>query len=261
MNVFKNPMEDVVIDLSGEDDCCKREREVIDLTAAAEEAEEAAERRRKAARPTGPRVTNESEAPWKSMKGEKRILAELKHAQKLAGSGKLPCEGLRAVGDDVRVWQFELSNFDEDSKGGRALNEDLKRLQQSSKHGGRITMEVRFPDDYPQQPFKLRVVSPRMCLYTGHVTAGGSVCLQALAPSSSWGGWTPDYCFSGLLPMVIDAFINCEETYVRTQTGPGGRTGPLRVALDDKACTKPYSLAEAEAGFNRALQHHLRNGW
>ena len=44
--------------------------------------------------------------------------------------------------------------------------------------------------------------------------------------------WRPDYCVSGLLPLVKQNFIDVEEVYVRTPTGPGGRAGPLRVDFE-----------------------------
>lgn len=112
----------------------------------------------------------------------------------------------------------------------------------------------------------LIITDARCCvqLNTGHVTAGGSVCLQTLAPQSASGGWQPSYCFAGLLPMVVEAMVNCEETHVRTATGPGGKTGPLRVDLHNKwhvDVLRPYTRSEADSGFQRALHHHMRNGW
>lgn len=32
-----------------------------------------------------------------------------------------------------------------------------------------IKMEITFPSDYPNKPFFLRVISPRMCWYTGQL--------------------------------------------------------------------------------------------
>ena len=46
-----------------------------------------------------------------------------------------------------------------------------------------ILMECSFPADYPNKPFFLRIVSPRMCWYTGtllhqHSADHGCSCLQ-----------------------------------------------------------------------------------
>lgn len=43
------------------------------------------------------------------------------------------------------------------------------------------------------------------CRYTGFVTAGGAVCLAALAPPGQPGSWRPDYCFQGVLNTAINA--------------------------------------------------------
>ena len=50
---------------------------------------------------------------------------------------------------------------------------------------------------------------------------------------------------------------------VRTATGPGGRSGPLRVDLRQGAryCMTEYSDHEAQAAFQRTLAHHRTNGW
>lgn len=49
-----------------------------------------------------------------------------------------------------------------------------------------IEYEVLFSDDYPISPPFFRVVFPRFKYQTGHVTVGGSICMQSLTPS----GWT-----------------------------------------------------------------------
>ena len=51
---------------------------------------------------------------------------------------------------------------------------------------------------------------------------------------------------------------------MRTATGPGGRTGPLRVDLAGEYARDPmmdYSEAEAKSAFDRMLRHHAANGW
>lgn len=114
----------------------------------------------------GPSIIHEEEAPFQHLKGDKRVQAELKHTLRLVQRGELPCSHLQPDDVDARVWHFELNNFDTDSKGGKRLTEDLRKLQHD--HGiGSIQMEARFPADYPSQPFSLRVVRPRMQWYTG----------------------------------------------------------------------------------------------
>lgn len=59
-----------------------------------------------------------------------------------------------------------MKEFDEDMNAGKDLNKDL---QETAKRYGtdHIMMEVEFPKDYPTSPFFMRVIYPRMVMYTG----------------------------------------------------------------------------------------------
>jgi len=128
-------------------------------------------------------------------------------------------------------------------------------------------MEITFPSDYPNKPFFLRVISPRMCCYTGHVTAGGSICIESLTESGTAGSWTSQYNVESIMNIVICNMIDCEVYWVQTMTGPGGMAGPLRVDLEGKwshspnAVLQEYSPHEAQAAFDRTASNHRRTGW
>jgi ubiquitin-conjugating enzyme E2 Q len=124
---------------------------------------------------------------------------------------------------------------------------------------GKIVIEVRFPPDFPRKPFSLRVVRPRFRIYTGHITAGGSVCIEALTTGSSPGRWQSEYSLSGILALVATNMLDDERQLVSTATGPGGMSGPARVDMRMAACE--YSEQEAAAAFSRMLQHHAVHGW
>jgi ubiquitin-conjugating enzyme E2 Q len=47
-----------------------------------------------------------------------------------------------------------------------------------------VLLEIRFPPDFPWQPPFIRVVAPRFAFHTGHVTVGGSICMELL--TSAW---------------------------------------------------------------------------
>jgi ubiquitin-conjugating enzyme E2 Q len=181
--------------------------------------------------------------------------------------GTAPCYGLEMPNtNNVNTWRFKMRDFDGDLPGGAALNADLVRL--AREHGqDHLLCEVTFPSDYPSRPFALRLVTPRCEWYTGHVTAGGSVCIEALTLTGSANSWQPDFCVAGLLPLVKQNFIDVEQVMVKTATGPGGRAGPLRIDFERKwhpqARTPlvPYSEAEAQAAFARTEAHHRANGW
>ena len=125
-------------------------------------------------------------------------------------------------------------------------------------------MELTFPKDYPTRPFFLRCVSPRFKWYTGHVTAGGAICIEALTTEGTPGSWQPDICVESVLNTVFMNFLDTTSEIIRTATGPGGRSGPLRVDLRGQFHPSPlqeYSEHEARSAFSRMLSHHRANGW
>ena len=207
------------------------------------------------------------EAPWKHARGTKRIMMEFQALARAAAEGAAPCHDVSMPNErNVSVWRFKLAGFDDDLPGGRALNEDLARLaaQFGQDH---LLCEVSFPSDYPASPFALRVVRPRCVWYTGHVTAGGSVCIEALTLTGSPNSWRPDFCVSGLLPLVKLNMIDVDQVMVRTATGPGGLAGPLRIDFERKwhshvkSPMVDYTEGEAQAAFARSVAHHRANGW
>ena len=205
---------------------------------------------------------------WLKLDGTRRVLAEYKAIQGLLESTPGAMGPLRSVempsDDDVFTWRLELRGFDDDSEGGRALNADLQELAEQTRglHSS-VIMQVQFPPSYPRAPFFLRVVSPRCVMYTGHVTAGGSICVEALTQTGTEGAWQRTYTFEGIVATVLHNMIDCESVVVRTATGPGGRSGPLRVDLSrgHHYATQKYSQGEASSAFQRTLAHHRTNGW
>ena len=206
--------------------------------------------------------------PWLKMSGSRRLVAEyravLETLQKKPGS----LGALRSVwlpnDDEMSVWQMELRGFDTDLQGGRDLNYDLEQL--GAMTGGQessIIMEATFPQNYPAAPFFLRVVKPRMVMYTGHVTAGGSICVEMLTNTGTENAWQRTHTFEGIVTTVLHNMIDVEPMTIRTATGPGGRSGPLRVdlRLGPHHCCQEYSSQEAQAAFQRTLAHHKANGW
>lgn len=175
--------------------------------------------------------TEVGQPPWQHLSGVKRIASEFKYLRRCIDDGKIgQINNLTSAHDNVAVWQFELSNFDESVPAGQQLNSDLRQLQLQYGQDF-LLMEVTFPEAYPHEPLFLRVVSPRCVWYTGHVTAGGAVCLEVLTNTGSRNGWRPDFCVESILQIAILNMLHTESVVVRTATGPGGRSGPLRYAL------------------------------
>lgn len=212
-------------------------------------------------------MASSDQAPWHGMRGVKRVTSEFKYLSNKIKRGEWPqVKDLTVVGDDMSRWRFKLCNFDNDMEGGKHLNDDLNILAALHKQD-HILMECSFPADYPNKPFFLRIVSPRMCWYTGHVTAGGSICIEALTLSGTAGSWTSQYNMEAILNIVILNMIDCDVYWIQTPTGPGGLSGPLRVDLEGKwtgssrSVTREYSWHEAQAAFERTAANHRQSGW
>ncbi|XP_070574815.1 ubiquitin-conjugating enzyme E2 Q1-like [Ptychodera flava] len=109
-----------------------------------------------------------------------RLLADLKLLKK--SEGKFGVEG-NPKGDNLFIWDVKLKDFDPKSK----LGKDLKTYATKYKRDEVITLEMKFPKDYPMSPPFVRVLRPRFKFLTGHVTVGGSICMQLLTKS----GWRP----------------------------------------------------------------------
>lgn len=121
--------------------------------------------------------------PWLRMQGIRRITAEFRYMSNLIMKGRLPqLSDLHLPNDNIFQWRVHVSGFDEEQApagSGAAVNRDLQKLQSSCGQGFML-LELLFPEDdkYPTAPFFLRVVTPRCRMYTGHVTAGGSICIK-----------------------------------------------------------------------------------
>lgn len=138
-----------------------------------------------------PRPSGSGDPPWKGLSGDRRIQREFRALEKLIDAGGCPqVSDLDVVDDCLRKWQFKLKRFDDDVTGGRQLNVDLSQL--AERHGqDHLLMEVSFPEDYPQQPFFIRVITPRCRWYTGHVSV------------SSWHRWASP--LAGACPRDVNA--------------------------------------------------------
>jgi hypothetical protein len=55
-----------------------------------------------------------------------------------------------------------------------------------------------------------------MVLYTGHVTAGGSVCVEALTQTGTAGGWRRTFTVEGVVTTVLINMIDVEPVRITT---------------------------------------------
>jgi len=122
--------------------------------------------------------------------------------------------------------------FDEKSDLGKDMKEFKKKTKQEF-----ILLELRFSKDYPFAPPFVRVVSPRFAFRTGHVTVGGSICMELLTNS----GWNSTNDIESILIQIR-----------AEMTGGGAR---LDAGMDNNYA---YSESEAWDAFYRAARTH---GW
>lgn len=162
----------------------------------------------------------------------KRIMRELQEMNGL----DLYEKGMDVIVDDSNmfVWYIHLFNFDPDTK----LSKDLERL-----HIPFVKLEVTFPSDYPIKPPFVRVVNPRFKLRTGHVTSGGSICMDILTPQS----WSAVCRIESLVYQIKGLITYGDGT---PEDAPG--------EIDPRYIKDSYTMAEAKASFTRVANAH---GW
>ncbi len=136
------------------------------------------------------------------------------------------------VNDDLFHWHIKLFGFDK--KGDGQIAADLEQYGKKFSQNY-VLMDMRFPEEYPFKPPFIRVLAPRFQYLTGHVTIGGSICMELLTMS----GWVPSNS--------IEAII----VQIRTEMIAGN-------ARLDFSNTSQYSEQEAKEAFNRMASKY---GW
>ncbi|BGP40452.1 hypothetical protein JCM10450v2_004434 [Rhodotorula kratochvilovae] len=138
--------------------------------------------------------------------------------------------------DNMFTWIIEIPR--ESFEEGLPLRKDMEAKKVKS-----ILMEIRFGDSFPFSPPFFRVIHPRFLPFIhgggGHVTGGGSICMDLLTPD----GWSSVYQIEAILLQIRMAMSNLE---------------PKPARLDNGSWDLPYSMHEAIAGFRRAAATH---GW
>lgn len=159
-----------------------------------------------------------------------RLVKDLKVANK---SGQKFGYEAKPRGNNLFKWDVKLVNIPTDT----VLGKDLQKYAIKHKKEPAIHMEMQFPGDYPYSPPFLRVVEPRFRFLTGHVTVGGSICLEMLTKS----GWRPCNDIEGILVDVRSIILSDD-----------------KASLDPNYPDKPYTESEAREAFNRMV---ARYGW
>jgi ubiquitin-protein ligase len=133
-----------------------------------------------------------------TVKSNKRLLNELILFQDKEKSKSLGfvCQ---LVNNDLYHWNVKLFNtFD-----GTLLGEDLRAFEK--KFGvDYISVDFVFSGDYPLQPPKVRIISPRFRAGTGHVTPGGLIKMRILAEEN----WTPVYTVHAIVDEMKSVLVD-----------------------------------------------------
>lgn len=130
---------------------------------------------------------------------------------------------------NINVWDinYSIENIPMDN---------ILYTQLLKKHIKDIRLQILIPKRYPFEPPFVRVVYPRFKFRTGHITLGGSICMEVLSNK----GWMPAMNIHNLLLQIKLLII----------------TGSAE--LDDTNWNKEYTLVEAKTAFNRMISSH---GW
>jgi len=165
-----------------------------------------------------------------------RLISDLK-ALKKQNSASLgfsadPVKDKNSGLENLYHWHIQLNVVDKVSD----LYKDMQKFKQVSGLDY-ILLEMKFSKDYPHVPPFVRVVKPRFAFRTGHVTVGGSICMELLTMS----GWNATNDIESILVQIGAELV-----------GGGARL--------DAGMSNNYEYAESEAweAFYRAAGNH---GW
>ena len=151
----------------------------------------------------------------------------------------------RIEAEDLQVWEVTLPSASFFELSGD-LYSDLERYSDETGKEAAVVLAILFPATFPYAPPFVRVVRPRFCFHTGHVTVGGSICLQILTQGEGKGYWKDDVTMASLLLLLYH--LIAVDGKGRVDFGSSHNPHPER----------DYSLEEAKAAFERVARQH---GW
>ena len=182
---------------------------------------------------TGPVFDKEKYVDIGSPSATLRLLRDLKEIKDAKSHETLGFEAEPVVDSNsgkqnLYHWEIRLSGFEGD------LAKDMREYKRQTGKDY-ITLEMRFSADYPFMPPFVRVIRPRFKFQTGHVTIGGSICMELLSRT----GWQSTNSIESVLIQIR-----------AEMTGGGARL--------ESVGGSDYSEHEAWDAFFRAARNH---GW
>lgn len=174
--------------------------------------------------------TKKKEKQVVQKKGNGRIMKEIKMMSRY-NEGPVDDNGLtlefEIYKDQINIWRCKLAadNF----KDCKDLYSDLQKYNISN-----VEFEILLPECYPFEPPFIRIVAPRFAFLSGHITRGGSICMELLTKQ----GWTSSISVDKVLLMIKQNMMD----------------GIARI--DHKLIGKVYGYQEAVEAYDRMLRNH-----
>ena len=137
-------------------------------------------------------------------------------------------------GHNIYTWlvHINITNYEIDAN----LRKDFEVYASRYSRPKEIVFEIRFPSNYPTFPPFIRFIRPRINFRTGHVTIGGSICVEGLTKT----GWLSMRSIENVLVEILD----------NLKIGRG--------SLDIAGSRYDYQFHEAQDAFMRSARVH---GW
>lgn len=156
-----------------------------------------------------------------------RVMKEIRELH--ARDGIMCDDGLRYVVNDSDDMNIIILSIARDTFNDCELGKDMDKMNVET-----IKMEIRIPANYPFEPPFIRILNPKFAFRTGHITIGGSICMDLLTKQ----GWVPSMSISKIMVTIVQNMIAGG-----ARLEPGGQK-------------YIYSLQEAQNAFTRMLATH-----
>jgi len=132
-----------------------------------------------------------------------RLISDLKSIRKQnpnsLGFSADPVLEKKSGMENLYHWHIKIFGIDKDS----VLYKDMVDYKKKTSND-HILIEMRFSKDYPHVPPFVRVVKPRFQFRTGHVTIGGSICMELLTNS----GWNACNDIESILIQIMSELVS-----------------------------------------------------
>ena len=111
-----------------------------------------------------------------------------------------------------------------------------------------IYLEVRIPNNFPNEPPFVFVQKPRLKQYTAHVTMNGAICAEFLTSGDTSGAWRATLTFK----QFVDHLFHYTLLDV---------SDPLKILCVERNIGYPYTEREARDSFKVQANRHAAEGW